>query len=113
MTGSRSLKQLTTWLVAGHGFDAEVAFRGLSGRRRFRFDFGLPDLRIGVDYHGHGESDAAHNWRASKATDYEKVSEASLCGWVYVICDATSVQNGRCGHYIDEALRRRTTGEQS
>lgn len=106
MTDSKSLDQLTTWLMNGHGFEAEVLFRGVSGTRQFRFDFGLPDRRIGVDYHGYGAG-VAHMSRKSKATDHEKVSEAALCGWIYIVCDAVSVKNGRCGQYIDAALARR------
>ena len=88
--------------LSGRGAVPRPESRG----RQFRLDFGVPDRRIGVDSHGFGAG-VADMSRKSKAADHEKVSEAALCGWIYIICDAVSVQNGKCAQYIDQSLARR------
>lgn len=90
------------------GFVREVPFRGLSGKRRFRFDAALLDgdgerIVIGVDYHGFGAS-GAHQYRGKQAGDHEKVSEAALCGLTYIVCDAISVGSGKCQAYVKQAM---------
>lgn len=93
------------------GFTREVPFGGVSGVRRFRFDAGRADLKIGVDYHGFGGfKGQAHTSKKSKANDHDKLNETQLCGWLYLVCNSTSVASGQCLHQIDKAvaLRERT-----
>lgn len=111
---SRTRDSLLELLVYGHGFQVEVPFRGLNGKRRFKFDAARPaDVEasgagyagIAVDYHGWGAG-AGHIYREKQAGDHEKLSEAQLCGWVYIVCNALSVNNGRCVEYIELAMSR-------
>ncbi len=89
------------------GFEREVRFRGLSGKRRFKFDsaYVSPDggTRVAVDYHGWG-SGAGHMARGKQSGDHEKANEAMLCGWKYVVCDAINVGDGRCWSWVMMAL---------
>lgn len=100
---SKARDALLMWLVHEHGFQLEVPFKGLSGKRRFRFDAALPDGGVAVDYHGWGAG-AGHMYREKQAGDHEKSNEAQLLGWRYIVCDALSVESGRCMEYVDKAL---------
>jgi hypothetical protein len=99
---SRTRDSLLWVLKLEHGFSLEVPFRGLSGKRRFRFDAAHEGKRVAVDYQGIG---AGHQWAKEQATDHEKATEAQLCGWTFILCDAQSVNSGRCVEYVEEALR--------
>lgn len=103
---SRALDDLGLWLTHQHGFAAEVPFKGLSGKRRFRFDFALDTSRggVAVDYHGYG-SGAAHKARNKQAGDHDKLNEAQLAGYTYIVCNAISVASGRCMEHIEMALQ--------
>jgi hypothetical protein len=99
---SRTRESLLTWLDA-LGFVREVPFKGISGKRRFRFDAALTDGRmVAVDYQGIG---AGHQWHKEQASDHEKINEAQLLGWIFVLCDAQSVNSGRCLEYVERALQ--------
>lgn len=104
-TASPSRDQLMTDLEA-RGFAREVPFRGQSGKRRFAFDAAHERAKVAVDYHGFGKG-GAHNFRSKRAGDADKVNEAQLCGWLYIVCDAISVQSGRCLEHVDAALALR------
>ena len=99
---SATRDRLLWWLRLEHGFTLEVPFRGLSGTRRFRFDAAIPDRKLAVEYQGVGRG---HQWASAQAIDHEKLSEAQLCGWRVLVCDASSVNNGRCMAYVDAALQ--------
>lgn len=105
VTVSPSRDQLMTDLEQ-RGFAREVPFRGQSGRRRFAFDAAHERARVAVDYHGFGKG-GAHNFKSKRAGDADKLNEAQLCGWLYIVCDAISVQSGRCLEHVDAALARR------
>lgn len=103
-TASPARERLMSDLEA-RGFVLEVPFRGQSGRRLFRFDAADPRRRVAVDYHGFGGG-GAHTYRGKKAGDADKLNEAQLCGWTYLVCDAISVNSGRCLRQVDTALKR-------
>ena len=47
------LSDFQTWLGL-LGFAPEVPFRGLSGKRQWRFDFAHPTAMVAVEYQGKG-----------------------------------------------------------
>ena len=85
------------------GFQAEVPFKGLTGKRKFRWDFAKDS--VAVEYHGvvrngpGGHQSIAGTWR-----DHEKVTEGQLCGFTVIQCNVASVDDGRCFQWIDRAL---------
>lgn len=89
-------------LVRSYGFALEVPFRGLTGKRQWRFDAALPDRKIAVEYHGQGAHTAfvKGTWN-----DHEKLTEAQLCGWLVIQCNVKSVRDGRCLSWVGHALR--------
>lgn len=99
---SATRDQLLTYLVHGLGFELEVPFRGLSGKRRWRWDAALPERRIALEYQGIGRG---HQWHREQSRDHEKASEAALCGWTLIICDAELTNSGKCLEYVQAALK--------
>jgi hypothetical protein len=99
---SKTRDSLLWLLKLEHGFTLEVPFKGLSGKRRFRFDAAHEEKRVAVDYQGLGKG---HQWADPQATDHEKINEAQLTGWTMILCSAVSVNNGRCMEYVERALR--------
>lgn len=100
----------TLWLGL-HGFAAEVPFRGLSGTRRWRFDFALPERMIALEYDGLGRGDdqsarGGHETRAGLVRDARKGNEAQLCGWTLIRCHATTIESGECQAWVEAALTR-------
>lgn len=96
--------ELGIWLE-GLGFVPEHPFKGRSGKRRWRFDWALPaDVGgIAIEYQGQG----AHThyvqgtWR-----DHEKTTEAQLCGWLLIQCNAMTAREGKCQEWVEAALER-------
>ncbi len=98
---------LGIWLES-MGFVPEHPFRGRSGTRRWRFDWALPATTsagtyagVAVEYHGQG---AHTHFLAGTWRDHEKVTEAQLCGWLTVQCNAKTAEDGKCQDWIDAAL---------
>ena len=81
------------------GFRAEVPFKGLSGKRRWRWDWALG--AVAVEYHGIGvgHQSIRGSWR-----DHEKSTEGQLCGFTVIQCNVASVDDGRCHDWIAKAM---------
>lgn len=86
------------------GFEREVLFRGLSGKRRWRFDsaYTTPDGRtIAVEYHGKG---AHTSYIQGTFRDHEKATEAALSGITLIQCNAKTAGDGTCWSWVMMAL---------
>lgn len=94
------------WLEL-HGFQPEVRFGGTSGKRRWRFDYQHSDLPIALEYHGKG---VGHQSYRGVERDYEKQTEAALCGITVIVCSAPSVEDGRCHAWVEKAIDMRKIG---
>ncbi len=83
-----------------YGFELEVKFKGLSGKRQFRWDAAYG--RVAVEYMGKGP---AHSAPGSGLTrDYDKLTQGQLCGWLVIPCNSDMVNDGRCIEYVERAL---------
>lgn len=91
---------LGLWLC-GLGFEPEYQFRGLSGKRRFRFDWADAASRVAVEYDGRG---VGHQSVSGTWADSEKSNEAQLCSWVLIRCNVETTRNGKCQSWIEAAL---------
>lgn len=95
------------------GFVAEVPFKGLTGKRKWRWDWAKGT--VAVEYHGIGvgHQSVKGTWR-----DHEKTTEGQLCGFTVIQCNAGSVKDGRCFDWIERAVgghppKRRGAGQLS
>lgn len=57
----------------------------------------------GGNYTGKG----GHNTISGLKNDYEKFTEAALCGWLLILIDSGSVRDGRAVAWVERALRKR------
>lgn len=99
----------TLWLGL-LGFAPEIPFGGVSGKRRWRWDFARSDVRVAVEYDGTGRGKGAeaarggHETRRGLVNDAEKSVEGQLCGWLVIRCHAPTIGDGRCHGWIESAL---------
>jgi hypothetical protein len=84
------------------GFESEVPFKGLSGKRRYRWDFAKG--KVAVEFQGKG---AGHQSYRGVERDYDKVTQGQLCGFTVIQCSAESVTDGRCQSWIEAAIQMR------
>lgn len=83
------------------GFAAEFPFRGLTGKRKWLWDWFLDD--VAVEYHGIG---VGHQGIRGSWRDHEKVTEGQLAGYTVIQCNVGSVSDGRCMRWVTLALDR-------
>lgn len=99
---------LAFWLLR-LGFVQEWPFGGISGRRKWRWDFADPGPRrlIAVEYQGVMHRQASHLSVSGAVRDHQKVTEGQLCGWLVIQCNAKSVESGECLAWVERAIEMR------
>lgn len=80
--------------------------------RNWRFDWAYLDQRIAIEYQGgnfgyNGTGRGGHASVAGLARDYEKITAASLHGWMLILIDAQTVRNGRAARWVELAFKMR------
>lgn len=60
----------------------QVKHKGLSGKRRWRFDFAYPELKIAIETEGGVYSQGRHSRAAGYSGDCDKYNEAAVLGWL-------------------------------
>jgi len=86
----------------------EHPFRGLSGKRKWRFDLAWPDRQppVAVEVQGGTwlKGGGRHNRAAGYERDCHKLSQASICGWKLVWATTAMCFDGTAIGYIERAL---------
>lgn len=107
-TSSRKEKAMETfaWQLKAHklpDLDKEIRFHP---KRKWRIDYGYPELKIGVEYEGgiYGIGKACPVCRQRKQgghtrgkhfeSDSEKYAEANLLGWIIIRTADNMIQSG-------------------
>ena len=110
------------WL-AQLGFIPEVMFKGLSGKRRWRFDYSHYGTKTAIEYHGLGQgrgtgqrkdgtlydlstARGGHETVSGLNRDAAKLTEASIEGWTVIVCTRDTIKDGQCQNWVEEAMRR-------
>lgn len=96
--------QLATWLHHAYlegTWLPEHPFAGVTGDRKYRFDFAWPEKMLAIEYQGIGRG---HQWANEQAKDWCKLTEAQLCGWLVIVCSAATINDGRFGALLDRAV---------
>lgn len=90
------------------GLPEPVAEFRFHADRKWRFDYAIEDLKIGIEYDG-GIFDKlpSHSSVGGILRDIEKLNEAQLDGWIVVRVTPASVANGTALRYIKRAVQRR------
>ena len=112
--GSNPERALETKLkqVGITSFEKEVPFGGLSGKRKWRFDFAHQETKVAVEVQGGLmlKGSRSHGSPEGAAKDYEKLAQAEIAGWIVIPVTPGMVKNGDAVRLIRTALRvRRTT----
>lgn len=97
-------EKLMRYLGLVLGFTTEVPFAGINGTRKWRWDAARAQEKIAVEYMGYGPG---HTYRAGVDRDYRKTSEGQLLGWIVILCNTESVDDGMCLRYVEQALDQR------
>lgn len=84
--------------------EREHRFRGLSGKRRWRFDLAWPEHMVACEVEGGTWVRGRHNRPEGYQRDCEKYSEAALCGWQVIRVTTAMVYDGTAIGYVEKAL---------
>jgi len=78
----------------GHPHQAYVC--GLCGasRRRWRFDWCFPEIDLAIEIQGGVFTGGRHVHASSIMAEYEKLNNASICGWFLLLVTPKQVQTG-------------------
>lgn len=71
--------QLTLWCMA-KGYELKEEHR-FHPARKFRFDFAIEALKIGIEYEGINSTKSRHTTVTGYSTDTDKYNLAQSCGW--------------------------------
>ena len=75
-SGVQHIKNFLT--LSGIKYAEEYRFHD---KRRFRFDFAIPELKIAIEYEGLNSEKSGHTTIAGYTSDCEKYNIAAIRGW--------------------------------
>jgi hypothetical protein len=84
----------------------EYRFRGLSGKRRWRFDACWPDIKLALEREGATWTGGRHVRGKGYRSDCQKYSEAAICGWTVIRCTADMMKSGEAITLVEAAFKR-------
>ena len=84
---------------------AEYRFTGLSGTRKWLFDFAWPDHGVVFEIEGGTWVQGRHSQGKGFHDDCEKYNEAALCGWKLIRADSTMVMDDSFLVFLELALK--------
>lgn len=85
-----------------HKYEREYTF---AKPRRYRFDFAIVDLKVGVEVEGGTWSKSRHTTGSGFQKDCEKYNLAAINGWVVIRGDSQMVKDGRLIDWVNEACK--------
>ncbi len=88
-------------------FEREVPFRGISGKRRWRFDYARPELMLAVEYDGIMSYGPSHTSISGIMRDAEKSTDAAICGWMLLRVNAKTIGSGVAQRWVELAIETR------
>lgn len=96
-------KESLAWFLHELGFEPEVAFKGVSGKRRWVVDwlYERNGKKVAVEYQGRG---VGHQSVKGSYRDHDKNTELQVCGYTAIQCNARSVGDGWCFKWIEAAM---------
>lgn len=82
----------------------EYRFRGVSGKRRWRFDFAWPKYHLACEVEGGIWVGGGHTRGSGFTRNVEKYNAATMLGWRVLRATSNMVRDGRAVTLIEEAL---------
>lgn len=103
---------LICWAVEQAGFGKPQSEFRFHQKRKWRFDFAWPDLKVALEREGSAWVDgrlvSRHRSDAGYASDCEKYNAAGVAGWLVVRATPPMLKDGRALAALLEALSLRT-----
>lgn len=75
-------------------------------KRRWRFDFAWPELRVAVEIEGGTWTAGAHTRGKHFESDCEKYNEAVIHGWQVLRVTTDMIEDGRAVTFVERAIER-------
>lgn len=104
--------QLLLILKQVFGTSAVVTEHQFHPKRRWRFDYAIPSLKIAVEYQGHGKMNGGskhvggHASVKGLSSDAEKFNQAEILGWRVILFTAMHFQEkDRRKHKLTSPLK--------
>lgn len=85
-------------------FQAEYKFHQ---SRKWRLDYYIPDLKIGIELHGGVYTNGRHTRGTGFTADREKMNEAQIMGIMVIEVTSEQVENGKAIELIKRAIESR------
>jgi hypothetical protein len=86
----------------------EYPFGGLTGTRKYRFDYAWPEQCICLEREGGTWASGRHIRGVGYRNDCRKYSEAAICSWVVIRATSDMIKSGEAIALLVEAFRRIT-----
>ncbi|RCS70155.1 hypothetical protein [Vibrio casei] len=84
--------------------ESEYRFKGLCGKRRWRFDFAYPDLMLAIEIEGGVYAKGRHTRGKGYEQDCEKYNAATAMGWRVFRFTTGMVKSGEAVSVIEGLL---------
>ncbi len=85
--------------------ELEVPFTGMTGKRKYRWDFAYPKDMVAVEYQGGTlTGGVGHTSISGMKRDQAKASEGAACGWRVLWVNAATVESGEALQWLEMAL---------
>jgi very-short-patch-repair endonuclease len=76
-------------------------------KRKWRFDFAYPEVKVAIEVEGGGYVQGRHSRGAGMAKDMEKYNFAALLGWVVLRFDNRMIEDNTAADTVRTALLQR------
>ena len=88
------------------GFVEEHPFKGLSGKRRYRFDLAFVDEKVAIEVQGGVFSGGRHTRGKGFSDERSKSAQAQILGWKYIEVTPAMIRSGEAVDLVKRALGR-------
>ena len=95
-------KQAIELMLAGHSVEVEREYR-FNSARRWRFDWAIPEHKIGLEYEGGVWAGGRHTRGAGYSKDCEKYNSAACLGWRVLRYTSDMIRDNP-GRVLDDVL---------
>lgn len=101
-----ALEDTLAWQLHAVGLPEPTREHRFDARRRWRFDFAWPALKLAVEVEGVTYQGGRHQRVAGFAADAEKYNAAAVAGWTVLRFTGAMVRSGEAVRVIEASFAR-------